>query len=163
MRRRQHALLANIPAGASANFCGGAGTARVFNPKPAYYESVETESVAGKNDAGLVAQMLKADQLAKDRDEDCRQADRAADEGWAIRSRAARPWRVPSQDTPQRSSRSLVSEYDVHLPVPKQIAVRVIDVPLDDRTVEIRVWSSGPLKPVITPAAEAIVGSAAIQ
>ncbi len=157
-----NALLADIPAGASANFCVGAGAARFFNPRPPYYESVETESIAGKTDAGLVAQMLKADQLAKDRDEDCRQLTEPLTKGGdTVMSCQTQASAVAGH--PAKIVMFTASERDARLPVPKQLSVRVIDIPLDDRTVEIRVWTSGPLKPVITPAAEAIVSSVAIQ
>ena len=157
-----NALLANIPAGASANFCGGAGAARVFNPRPPYYESVETESIAGKNDASLVTQMLKPDQLAKDRDEDCRQlTEPLTKNGDTVASCETQASTVAGR--PAKVVTFTASERDTGLPVPKRLAARVIDVPLEDRTVEIRVWASGPLKPIITPATEAIVRSVAIQ
>jgi hypothetical protein len=157
-----NALLANIPADVSANFCGGANGVRVFNPKPPYYESVEMESIAGKNDAGLVARMLKPDQLAKDRDEDCSQlTGPLTKDGDAVTSCETQAGTVGGR--PAKVVAFTATEHDAHLPVPKQLAVRVIDVPLDDRTVEMRVWTSGPLKPVVTPSAEAIVSSVAIQ
>lgn len=157
-----NALLANIPAVKSANFCTGAGTVRVFNPKPPYYESVETESIAGKNDAGLVAQMLKPDQLAKDRDEDCRQmTEPLTKAGDTVTSCETQASTVAGRAA--KVVTFTATEHDTRLPVPKQLAARVIDVFFEDRMVEIRVWSSGPLKPTITTAAEAIVGSVTIQ
>jgi hypothetical protein len=157
-----NALLGNIPAGASANFCAAASAPRFFNPKPPYYEFVETESIAGNNDAGLVAQMLAPAQLAKDRDQDCHQlTDPMTKDGDTVASCETQAGAVAGR--PAKVVSFTATEHDARLPVPKQIAVRVIDVPLENRTVEIHVWTSGTLKPVITPAAEAIVSSVAIQ
>lgn len=157
-----NALLANIPAGASANFCGGAVAVRVFNPKPPYYESVETESVAGKNDARAVAQMLAPDQLAKDHDEDCRQVTAPmAKDGDTIASCETLAGAVAGRRA--KIITFTASEHVAGLPVPRQVAARVIDIPLEDRTVEMRIWTGGPLKPVITPSIDAIVSSVAIQ
>ncbi len=86
--------------------------------------------------------MLAPDQLGKDHDEDCRQVTAPmAKDGDTIASCETQAGTIAGHRA--KIITFTASEHVAGSPVPRQVAARVIDIPLDDRTVEMRIWTGG--------------------
>jgi hypothetical protein len=144
----------------TAKFCGNVTGLRVFYPRAPYYESVEIDSVAaqGKIDPAQIAQMTSADQVAKDREANCREITAPLISGGAV---------IGSCDTEAGIIAGHPAVIGTFIATRSRganagftkIEGRSIEIPLEDKTIELRLSCESAIAAKITPEADEIVKS----
>jgi hypothetical protein len=157
------AQLSNALPDETAKFCGNVTGLRVFHPRAPYYESVEIDSVPAqeKIDPAQIARMVSADQVAKDREGNCREITAPLISGGAMigscDTEAGTVAGHPAVIGTFTATRSRGTNAGV-----TQIKGRSIEIPLEDRTIELRLSCESAIAAKITPDADGIVKSLAI-